>query len=180
MKHDSCIRWFQLPLLFALCCLGACGGSSLDRSLDGFYETLSEKKKQPCEAAWVEQTIDSKYFRLEAIDLMGTPALAHYDCESAEPSSCTDAMSFFDTMTWAKDGWEYRVTSASYSDACNVSINLGRPVKTAVGFDLERTIRKGVAAGVDQQGCDTGAIEAMSEGALSCYSIEAMSVKRID
>lgn len=180
MSSDYGFGQSRLSLLFAVAFASACSGSdSLDRSLDGLYETVSQQKKQPCDAGWVEQAIDAKYFRLEATSLMGVAVLARYDCESAELSTCSELMSLFESMAWMEGGWQYRQGSAVFTDVCTVTLNQGRPAPTATGFDLELTSRQGVISGVTMEKCDSDAIDSATPDQLACKSIKLLSAKRL-
>lgn len=129
------------------------GNATLDQSFDGLYETVSYQKKQPCDAEFENRTIAQRYFRLEAIWVQEIPLLARYECTDTTVDSCSDTMSFFQSMIWDGERWMYQLNGATFLAACNLSITRGYPQATPDGFEIELTNRSTVLDDVSQDDC---------------------------
>ena len=170
------VQTLSLILILGLC---HCGDDSSSSPFDGFYETVSQQKKEPCDAAWEDQSIDQQYFKLETTSMLGVKILARYECTTDNPSSCSDSLSLFQSMNWSNGQWAYELTISSYTDDCQISQTKGVPVLSELGFDIELVNRQAEVSTVSQEDCDTDLADTIADDDFACQFREKFQNTRL-
>ena len=182
MKPIPAINVWSVHTLSVFLVLGLChcGDDSLSSPFDGFYETVAHQKKQPCDAAWEDQSIDQKYFKLETTEMLGVKILARYDCTTDSQTSCSESLSLFQSMSWNQGQWAYEITVSSYVDECDLSRTFGVPELSEIGFDIEMVNQHAVVSSVSRDDCDTDLADTIPADDFACQFVELFQNKRLE
>ncbi len=153
---------------------------SLDSSFDGLYETVVHQRARPCSTDMADADIAQRYFRLEAMVVESIPFLARYECTGDTVGTCSDTISFFQSMILRDEVWQYVLVAASYmGDECRVSITKGTPEFTSDGFEIDLTNRTGVVPGVEEEACNADVELEVDFDSLDCGFEEYFEYVRV-